>query len=308
MILSEITSGKEMILGGASIRTASRIIRLPIKEEVICLCKFVPFSCDYKELAFYDVDNPTDEYKNDFKSVLLDLPFSTSTYSFILVKASDESETPLIDDTYGQFYGQGFNATHPLKVGYRIDWLKVFEELGAGLYSIKVVQETFDVELITTSHYYKVMKFSELASQGTVKIKNIQNGVTLNNGDYTDMEWTDMIRLYAKFGNEQQQNEITRLKNGDYKDYDVQTDFHYQYTLKTNLIPSQIADYILNSDIKTDEVYISNYDIYAYRQYRDLSVLSTGDVEASDDYTTNTNKHFTITFEDRQKNIKRNFK
>ena len=116
-----------------------------------------------------------------------------------------------------------------------------------------------------------------------------------------------MNRIVAEFGNETQQNEISRLKDANYQDFDIQNEYFYQYTLSTNLLPSQIADYILNSDTKTDEVFISNYDVFAYRQYRDLPVIAEGNVDPSDDYIRNTNKKFNITFNDNKVNLKRNF-
>ena len=97
------------------------------------------------------------------------------------------------------------------------------------------------------------------------------------------------------------------MKDGNYSDFDIQNQYFYQYTLSTNLLPSAIADSILNNDIKTDEIFISNYDVFAYRQYRDLPVIHEGTVDPSDDYVKNQNKKFNITFNDKSTNLKRNF-
>ena len=306
MILSEITTGKQMILGGISTRIPSRVIKLPTEDAIVCSCSFVASSCDYEELAFAYPTDATNSYKNDFKSILITLLDSSSTYEFVLV-GSDNVETILVDEIYGKLYEKGFNTSQPLKVGYKIDWLKVYETLGGDIYTIRVKQTDFSNTITADSHNIKVMLFSELASQDTVKIKTVQQGSVLLGEDYEGMSWTNMNRIVADFGNETQQNEIVRLKDASYKNYDVQNEFYYQYSLRTNLLPSPIADFLLNSDIKTDEIYISNYDIYAYRQYRDLKVVHEGSVEASDDYVTNKNKTFNITFNDKVYNIKRNF-
>ena len=306
MIISEITAGKQMILGGVSCRTPSKVIQLPTEKDIICSCDFVSSECDYEELAFTNQDDETDTYRNDFKSVLITLLDDSSSYEFFLVNSKDE-ETALIDDTYGTLYDKGFNVSQPLKVGFRIEWFKVFNLLGGDVYTIRIKQTDFGTTVSTDSHNLRLMKYSEIASEGTIKIETNQKGVSLQGQDFEGMVYNQMNRIVAEFGNEAQQNEISRLKDASYKDFDIQNEFYYQYTLSTNLLPSQIADYILNNDTKTDEIFISNYSLYAYRQYRDLEVVAEGTNDPSDDYIKNKNKKFTITFNDKTKNLKRNF-
>tara|TARA_R110000787_G_scaffold7178_2_gene24696 strand:+ start:4184 stop:5104 length:921 start_codon:yes stop_codon:yes gene_type:complete len=306
MILSEITAGRQMILGGMSCRTPTKVIQLPTEEDIVCSCDFVSSSCDYEELAFAYPANELNTHKNDFKSILITLLDNNSTYGFFLV-GTNNIEIPLTDNTYGTLFEKGFNPIQPLKVGFEIDWLKVFNLLGGDIYTIRINQNDFNNLITVDSQNIRLMEFSELASQGTVKIRTNQKGSYLQGEDYTGMQWRQMNRIIAQFGNESQQNEISRLKDGNYRDFDVQNEYFYQYTLSTNLMPSQIADFILNKDIKTDEIFISNYDVFAYRQYRDLEVVSEGSVDPSDDYSKNTNKKFNITFDDATKNLKRNF-
>lgn len=306
MILLPSIVGDEMTLNGWLCSTPATVIVLPEQEDLVCSCDFVSYSCDYEELAFaYPLDE-LDTYRNDFRRILITLLDDSSSYEFFLV-GSDNVETPLVDGTYGTLFDLGFNASQPLKAGYEIEWLKVFNLLGGGIYTIKIIQTDLGTPITVESHNFRLMLFSELASQGTVKIKTNQKGVNLRGDDFTGMEWVKMNRIHAEFGNESQQNEILRLKDGNYKDFDVQNEYFYQYTLSTDLLPSTIADSILNSDTKTDEIFISNYDVFAYRQYRDLEVVAEGSVEPSDDYKVNKNKKFNITFEDSNKNLKRNF-
>ena len=306
MILSEITAGKQMILGGVSCRTPSKVIQLPTVEDLICSCEFVSSSCNYEELAFAYPTNELDTYRNDFKSILITLLDASSSYEFFLVDSNDV-EIPLLDGVHGTLYGLGFNTLQPLKVGFRIDWLKVFNLLSGDIYKIRIKQTDFENTIVVDSHSIKLMQFSELASQDTTKIQTTQKGVYLSGEDYEGMNWVNMNRIVSNFGNEKQQTEISRLKDGNYQDFDIQNEYYYQYTLETNLLPSPIADFLLNSDIKTDEILISNYDVYAYRQYRDLPVIHEGTIDSSDDYATNINKRFTITFNDSTTNLKRNF-
>jgi hypothetical protein len=306
MILTQITAGKQMILGGISCRTPSTVISLPTQEDVVCSCDFASYTCDYEELAFAYPADESDSYRNDLKSILITLVDKSGTYEFFLVK--DDIEYAVTDDTYGKLFDLGFNESQPLKVGYRFDWLKVYNILGGGIYTIRIKQTNFTSVVTTDSHNIRVMPFSELAAQDTVRIETYNKGVFLDGEDYEgSTSWRQQNRIAGSFGNEQQQNEILRLKDGNYSDYDVQTDFYYQYTLETHLLPSSIADLILNNDTKTDIIYINNYDVFAYKQYRDLKVIAEGSVDSSEDYVINKNKKFTITFEDKDKNIKRNF-
>lgn len=306
MIISEIPAGNTMKLEGWFCTTDAKVIIIPSKEDIVCSCNFSSSTCDYEELAFAYPPNELDVYRNDFKSILINLLDDSSSYEFFIVD-SNSVEIPLIDDTYGTLFQKGFNTLQPLKVGFKIDWLKVFNLFGGGIYTIKIKQTDFGNTIEVDSHNFRLMQFSELASQGTVKIETNQKGTYLKGEDYTGMVWNQMNRIVAEFGNESQQNEVSRLKDGNYKDFDIQNEYFYQYTLSTNLLPSQIADLILNVDTKTDEILITNYDIYAYRQYRKLEVVSEGSVDSSDDYITNKNKKFNITFNDSTSNLKRNF-
>ena len=312
MIIYQFThanvGGNQMALRGWSKSTPSKVITLPTQDRLVCHCDFVSHDCNYEELAFVNVLDESDSFQNDFKAVLIDLLDDSSTFEFHLVK-QDGTEIALTDNTYGSFYDKDWLGEQPLKVGYRIDWFKVYELHGGGIYTIRVRQTDFGNTVEATSHDIKLMKYSTLAAEGTVKIKTIQKGVNLNGQDYTGINagWLNMNRIRAKFGNETQQNEISRLKDANYQDYDVQNDFFYQYTLQTEPLPSSIADSILNMDTKTDQIFVTNYDLFCYRQYEDLEVVATGDVESSEDFRTNKDKHFTITFKDRAKSVKRNF-
>ena len=144
MILSEITPGKQMLLGGISCRTPAKVIQLPTIETIVCPCNFVT-KCDYEEFAFASPTEPTNAHKNDFKSLLVTLLDTSSTYSFTLV-SSNGTETDLDDDTYGVLFDKGFNTSQPLKVGFQVNWLKVYNALGGDVYTIKVKQTDFETE------------------------------------------------------------------------------------------------------------------------------------------------------------------
>lgn len=305
MIFSEIASGKEMKLAGWLCSTPAKVIILPEEETLVdfCTCFFV---CDYEEDAYVYLDDPLDEYKNDYRSILITLKDSSSTYEFFLVDSTD-SEIALVDNTYGQLFDVGFNTVQPLKVGYRVDWVKVYELLGVGQYRIRVKQTDFGNTVTVDSHKFNLRVFNEVQSNHTVKIETVQTGKVLNGEDYGGMDWANMIRIKGTFKGESPQYEIDRVQDANYQDIDIQVEKFNQYTLQTELLPSSIGDIITDYVALTDKIEVSTNDIFNYKQYRQLPVTFTGDLESGEDYSRNNRKRFTVTFKDVDSKLKRNF-
>lgn len=305
MILTEIAAGNIMKREGWLCTTQATVITLP--EEVadvdFCTCLFV---CDYIEDAYVLSTNEDDTYRNDYRRVLVTLRDSSSTYLFQLVDSSGTTYD-LIDNTYGELFDLGFNTVQPLKASYRIDWFKVFENIGYGNYTIKVSQTDFGTTVIAETHIFRVIEFSELISNNSTKIETVQRGTILNGEDFGGMDYRNMVRLKGSFGGIDPQYELNRLVDSNRKDIDVQTDVFLQYTLNTELIPSSIGNKLIKEDVLTDEIFISNYNVFAYEQYRRLPVTFEGTVDAGEDYPANLYKKFTVTFKDDKSRVKRNF-
>lgn len=305
MIFNEIAAGKEMKLAGWLCSTPAKVIILPKEETLLdfCTCFFI---CDYEENAYADLNDPEDKYKNDYRSILITLKDSSSSYEFFLVD-SQENEVPLIDNTYGELFDVGFNTMQPLKAGYRLEWVKVLELLGVDQYRIRVKQTDFGNAITKDSHKFNLRTFDEVQSNHSVKIETVQTGKVLNGEDYGGMEWVNMIRVNGTFKGETPQYEIDRVQDANYRDIDIQIEKFNQYTLETGLLPSSIGDVITEYVALTDKIEISTNDIFNYKQYRQLPVTFTGDLEAGPDYSKNNRKRFTVTFKDYESKLKRNF-
>ena len=299
MILKEVVGGNLMGLKGWSCTTPATVVTIPVDSPVLDFCD-CDNDCGYSELAFVNADDETDEFRNDYKNIIIELLDTDSSHEFFLVDASGV-EYPLIDSTYGETFEDG------LRVGYKLSWFKVFALLGGGKYLIRVNQTDFSNTVTTDSHDFNLMKYSDIAANDTVKIETIQRGESLKGFDYSGLEWVNMVRLAAHFGNEKHISEIERTKDSNYVDYDIQTSIEYTYTLDTNLLPSFIADVILNSNILTDEIFITNYDVYAYRKYLKIPVVFNSKADSSEDFKKSNKKHFSIEFKDNSQNINRNF-
>lgn len=305
MISTEIAAGNVMTLSGWLCSTPAKVITLPEQVEGIdfCTCLFV---CDYIENAFVFATNEDNTYKNDYRSFLVNLKDATSTYSFRLVDSSGV-ETDLIDNTYGELFDVGFNTVQPLLAGYRVDWFKVFDNLGYGFYTVKSSKTDLGTDVSFETHKFKVTEFSELQSNKSVKIETVQTGVILNGQDFGGMEWSDMVRVNGTIEPSDQSFDINRLEDSSQLDIDVQIKTFDNYDLVAEQLPIGISKKLRKSDVLTDRILISNYDVMAEEQYRRLEVTSTGEVEGGSKGVMNNRVTYTIGFKDRKSLLKRNF-
>ena len=305
MIFDEITTGKEMLLSGWLCKTQGRVVEFPKPSAEIgfCSCEIL---CEYGEDAFVYPTDSNDTYRNDYRAILITLLDAASTYTFSLVD-SEGVETTLTDGLHGQLYPLGFNSEQPLKVGFMIQWLRVYTLLGDGTYKIKVTQTNFGTTTETISHPFHVKVFNEMASNLTVKIETIHKGMILNGEDYGGMEWANMIRIRGTFGAMTPNYEIDRLIDSNRADVDIQTTKYNTYTLSTELLPDYIGDILTDTTVMTDEILISVNDVWSYKQYRRLPVTFEGNIEPGDDYRKNNRKLFNVKLKDRKSMVNRNF-
>ncbi|PHR23617.1 MAG: hypothetical protein COA36_16940 [Desulfotalea sp.] len=305
MIFSTITLGKEMALRGWLCTENGLGIELPKVSDVVdfCTCSFM---CNYNEKVWVFPSDLTNTYKNDYRSVLVTLRDTTSSYTFKVIKA-DGTEINLIDNTYGELFDVGFNTTQPLKAGYRIDWVLIYNAFGAGNYQIEVTQTDFGTTVTALSHVFTVQVWNELASNMSVKVEFVQMGAILNGEDYRGMEWSNMVRINGKFGSLAPEYEINRLVDSNQRDIDIQTTKVNKYTLECALLPDFIGDMFTDNIVLTDSIFISVNDIFNYKQYRRLEVTFDGSIDAGDDYSTNNRKLFKVSLKDKATLQKRNF-
>lgn len=305
MIFIEDTFGKDMELWGWLCKSQGSVIQLPtIADKVgFCICKFM---CDYIEKVSVFPDDPNNEYKNDYKSLITTLVDPQGSIDFVLVD-SNLVEYPLDDATYGTYFPLGFNSLAPYQSGYKVDWLKVYNLLGAGFYTLKINQTNYGQTTTYESYKFHVMVYNERRLNFTVKLEIISNGETLNGLDYTNINWKNMYRIDGTFGNEEPQYEIDRLVDANRRDINVQTSKHNNYTLETQLIPLEVAEWLLNEMNLTDQIFISVNDVFNFNQYRQIPVTFEGSVTAGSDYSRNNRKRYTVTLKDKALTLRRNF-
>ena len=305
MILTEVNNINPMFQ--SSFACAEETVSVTFPKEGIkldfCHCNF---ECDYEESVFA---NPGEsEFENDKSSFLYQLLSNTSTIEFTLVKESTGEEFPIVDNTYGQYYPKGSFTDHPLKAGVIIEWEKVFIEEGGGRYYLKVDQTNFTQLVTYESRYFKLQRFQLLLADLTVRIETIQNGYIEGGLDFTGLNWVQWIRVPGTFGQGRPNLEKENYLDGTRRRTQIQDGVNYEYTLKTQLINSEVSDFIFRNLILANEITVSDYTIWNHKVYRSLEVDPTEIPEPI--YTAGTRKAiFAITFTDRKEDtIKRNFR
>jgi hypothetical protein len=300
-IIQNLLNPTPMLLNAmACAQEVEQVTKPPQPPQLeFCICGF---QCDYVEIAL--AKDGGEDWENDYSSFLIQLPIPSSTASFTLKKGS--TEFPIVDDTYGDYFPLGSISGHPLKTGFIIRWDRVFTLEGGGIYTLEVEQTNFGSTTTTESHKFDLNAFSETRADGTVRLDTIKNGQIEGGLDYTGMNWPTAVRLQGKFGDKQATLETDNYVNPNRRTVQIQDQVTFEYSLQTSLIPDFIINPIFKDDILSNEILISDYNIYNHENFKLLPVYPVSFDDATY-FRMNTNGVFSMTFTDKVQNlVKRN--
>lgn len=227
-----------------------------------CYCHF---ECTYEEPTFADVGGI--DAHNDFTSFLFAKKIPTDTITFKLFKNGVEVAT-LSDDTYGQFFDIGDltvsdNPDAALYTGYRIDWENVLDLLGPGKYQFKADTIITGLAQTIESHIFRLMQYSDLAANNTIRIKTLQNGNIVSNPlNYTNLFWIQSIRICGKLYNRRPQFETDNYLDSQLKKQQIQDNIINRYTLETRLLPNNISNKIIYDLFLSNRIQVTDYNIW----------------------------------------------
>ena len=305
MIFGEQTLGDEIELEGMAVKQPVNIVSLePVGiEQEFNLCDF---ECCYQELSFAYPSDPSDKRRNDLTELLTTKKEDGSTVVFKLIR-EDGTEIILNDDTYGTYYPEGSFSSQPLKVGFVIDWLKVFNALGGGLYRPQIVQTDFAVESVFNRWEHKLQIYSDLSANETVKIHTVHEGIVKNREDYEGIRWERWIRIPAVFGNKEIVTELNNYETTGNKILPIRDRLRYTYTLSTELLISEIANRFFEDLFQANEFYVTNYNVFGNEIFNEKRVYNMPEETSPEYYVRNTKASYTFQFLDYdQSNIKYN--
>ena len=277
------------------------IISIPVSD--FCYCEV---ECDYVGNVFAEVGG--EDYKNDKSQFLFRRFIASDTVAIELWKNGIKIED-LNNNTYGTFFN-GFasgNAEQQMYVGYLLEWEEVYNVYGGGEYQIKAELSVIGVASTFESELYKLMGYSDIAADGTVRIESVQNGNIMSSiFDFTGLEWYQSVRLRGRFFEESEDFEKIVYKTQEHKQKQVQDKIIENWTLEADLIPRSISEFIAKNAVLSNSFNVTDYNLMNEQILRKIEVAPES-IEKTR-IQNNRTSNYIIKFTSRNDNIiKRNF-
>lgn len=284
-----------------------------------CDCREGKYTADYIAddrqwtlPVFAETVSPSnDPYKNDYNAWLFELPSGNqdnTSYSFTLQQFSSGSWTDkadLHDNTYGEFIELGSMCTNIMWTGYSIEWRKVLQTFGQGIFRFKVdMTQLGAVSPCYASPPFCLGEWECYAVDRTVKFEANYMGGRFGNIDKTNcagkfwdlccitlkgptgvttskpINYNDSIRLPGWFGRETKDYERTSIKYqtgfvNKIRDEAIRKFSFYSGSIKqTNPgvgWPIWVHDRLSVYGLMADTLYVSDYNLnnpdYNFKSY-----------------------------------------
>ena len=286
-------------MSGLAVTTDIEVVQVPEIARGVDFCT-CGLDCEYIEKAFAG----SDVYKNDTSSFLYRKVRSADTVAIELHKKGNKV-TDIVDNSLGRYY-EGFSP-QPLYVGFVVDWGKVFNTYGGGIYQIVANKVIVGTAITEASRKFYVNSYDDESANNTVRFDIVQNGnILADEFDYTDLlptGWRSQFRIPARIEKDIEFIEDSYLTS-DRTQANVQPSSNPSFVMLTHLIPAIIADAISENGVLADSIKLTNYDLLNPRQYTDLEVapISMERVE-----TANKREIYQVTFSRKKQNILKTF-
>lgn len=270
MILLTVIDDNPMLGSGICCKLASTPIITtvsPPNELDFCYCGY---ECDYTEYAFVNENSDTakEDYEND-KSTMFVVNNDTDNGSVSFFINDGDSDYSMTDDTYGEYFEFNTVTDHENQAWYIVDWLKVYQVLGLGTYTLKYASNSFGSDIEEETHYYRVLFYDVELADRTIKIESINNGAIMigdNPIDYTGLNLYRSYRIRGDFGRKQYDTEVETYVvpsvDGSTRNYkQIQDKAARSYTLNLYGVPSFITNVVHEDMLLGNEIYLSDYNI-----------------------------------------------
>lgn len=259
--------------------------------------------CCYNNIVLASLDDD-DGYKNDYNSWYFRKQLTSDSCDFVLIDNETGDEYALNDSTYGEFKPFGSYPDQIKMTTYRVDWRKVLQTLGEGVYSMRLDQTIAGITFPQVSNSYKLQSYSIERANNSIRIDSVMNGRLEHiEVDFKGVNFKNTLRSKGFFGNRNpkftQDNLVRREKGYDEQISMIQEN---EYVLEMGLIPECITTQIYDFILFSDEIFLSDYNTnnHSYR-YKVLPVVLKNNKGAKY-YVKNRDSRVNLVFEDRYKN------
>jgi len=280
------------------------VIKPPQVISDFCYCRF---ECPYTINVFATAVG-SDEYKNDKIQLKRRKLAAGDTVKFELW-TDTEKKADLNDNTFGTFYN-GFDA-QPLYVFFDLQWKKVQNAFGNGIYKIKTITKILGETTTEESPKFSLQEFSDILADGTVKFETWQTGNIISSDfDYTNLivgGWKETHRINGQFGWRKTKRNEEKYLNSQYEIVQNKAEIVFEYEFQSELVTSDIANYFYKELNLANKILITDYNLRNAEKYTKFAV-NVNDISDAKYFTNNRKTAFKMTFSDRKENnIKRNF-
>jgi hypothetical protein len=212
----------------------------------------------------------SDVLKNDSNSFLW--WFNKDAISTAVLHLIKDNETPILltsSSIYGTPYNFGFytNGSREKLVGYLIDWNKVIQVLGEGMYRVTCTSTTiFGGTTIQNSASYCLKEYTVERANNTVRIEYYLNGILGLNRfdnkfkDLGQLNWYNQHRFSGHFQyvKSDYKKDYIQYTNGERQFVEDEQEPEYSLSLKP--IPMFKHDVLRTDILQADDTIITDYN------------------------------------------------
>lgn len=265
--------------------------------------------CCYTHYVFGDAGS-TSDFKNDYSAFYHQRQLSNETVDFILYDIPGDTEYPITDGTYGQFFGFGFFSENTDFKGVLVEWKKVLATLGEGSYKIIKRVSIAGVDVDINSIVFTLRQYTEKLADHTVRMDVVMNGRLIKQDvDFTGLGWKHSLRIPGFFGRREPQYEEDNLINRSYEKQQISMSQANEFQFQTNLVPDCVTNEIWDFMLYANDIYFNDYNLnnhsYDFVKFGVKYASNTG----TEYFTRSRKARLNLVFNDKiDNNIKRNFR
>lgn len=247
------------------------------------VCNCCDADRNFIQLALADLSD-SNPLKNDYLSLLYEVPVSSSTLTFTLQKFTTGGWTnkAVLNSTYGTVYSVGIFTDYPLFGGYKLSWRTVLAAFEEGLYRVQTVATGLGSPTTTYSVIYCLKEYSVYSADRTIRFEWNNNGFISQSDDdfvltdFGNINWQEMIRLTGNFRYDK--DEQTVVENSFYSGNALEIErvrdlTNPKYKFQSGYYPDWIHSKLKNYAFKSNSLVVTNYNRLAKHGYERKAII-----------------------------------
>lgn len=281
-------------------RTIAYALRVQLPEESIPDRGFK--ECCFDNVVLADPTSTKGE-RNDYTSFYFKKQLPSDNCDFIL--HFDGNTYALNDSTYGAFWDFGDFTNADLTV-YRLDWQKVLNVLGEGIYKIEKSVTVAGLPFSIDSNTYKLKKYSTERADKTIRIDCLMTGELVHYGvNFKDTGYKTTLRIPGFFGKRDPKYIQDNVVKRDYSIEQISMSQENEYSLTVGKMPVCITDELYDFMLFGDDLWISDYNKHNHSYKYSVFNVELKDSKGAKYYENLRKASGSLTFTDRKKNNKK---